>query len=342
MARIPLVLHPDRLFPPDPATRELARRLYATVKDLPIVSPHGHTDPQWFADNPPFANASALFITPDHYVFRMLYSQGVPLDGPRHSAARRRRRRAGRAQDLAHVRRALSPLPRHADADLARPRVLDRVRRRRAAHRRIGRSRVRPHQRVPRRSGIPAARAVRALQHRGARDDRIAARSARASRQDPGERLEGARGDRVPARSGRRSRVRRLSRQRSRAWRDDGREHVDVERLSRRAPAAPRVLQDDGRDVDRSRPSHGDDLRSPGVRLPAAARPRALGHRDPGRGRAVPRADADRDGEDEPRRRARDADPSRAASAITIRSSSATMVATRAPTFRRAPTMSAR
>src|SRR5664279_5087248 len=80
MARIPLVLHPDRLFPPDPATRDLARRLYATVKDLPIVSPHGHTDPQWFADDTPFANASALLITPDHYVFRMLYSQGVRLE----------------------------------------------------------------------------------------------------------------------------------------------------------------------------------------------------------------------------------------------------------------------
>ncbi|MEO8676492.1 MAG: glucuronate isomerase [Casimicrobiaceae bacterium] len=78
--RIPLNLHPDRLFPADPATRDLARRLYATVKDLPIVSPHGHTDPQWFADDAPFANASALFITPDHYVFRMLYSQGVRLE----------------------------------------------------------------------------------------------------------------------------------------------------------------------------------------------------------------------------------------------------------------------
>jgi len=77
---IPLNLHPDRLFPPDPATRALAQRLYATVKDLPIVSPHGHTDPQWFADDAPFANASALLITPDHYVFRMLYSQGVRLD----------------------------------------------------------------------------------------------------------------------------------------------------------------------------------------------------------------------------------------------------------------------
>ncbi len=77
---IPLKLHPDRLFPADPATRALARQLYATVKDLPIVSPHGHTDPQWFADNAPFANASSLLITPDHYVFRMLYSQGVSLD----------------------------------------------------------------------------------------------------------------------------------------------------------------------------------------------------------------------------------------------------------------------
>jgi len=77
---IPLYLHPDRLFPADPATRDVARRLYAVVKDLPIVSPHGHTDPQWFADDAPFANASALFITPDHYVFRMLYSQGVRLE----------------------------------------------------------------------------------------------------------------------------------------------------------------------------------------------------------------------------------------------------------------------
>ena len=77
---IPMNLHPDRLFPADPTTRALARRLYATVKDLPIVSPHGHTDPQWFADDTPFANASALFITPDHYVFRMLYSQGVRLE----------------------------------------------------------------------------------------------------------------------------------------------------------------------------------------------------------------------------------------------------------------------
>ncbi|HEX8011805.1 MAG TPA: glucuronate isomerase [Casimicrobiaceae bacterium] len=77
---IPLTLHPDRLFSAEPAQRALARALYATVKDLPIVSPHGHTDPQWYADNAPFDNASALFITPDHYVFRMLYSQGIRLE----------------------------------------------------------------------------------------------------------------------------------------------------------------------------------------------------------------------------------------------------------------------
>ncbi len=77
---IPLDLDPDRLFPAERGARELARRLYDTVGALPIVSPHGHTDPQWYADDTPFADASALFITPDHYVFRMLYSQGVPLE----------------------------------------------------------------------------------------------------------------------------------------------------------------------------------------------------------------------------------------------------------------------
>ena len=77
---IPLKLEPDRLFSPEPGQRALARALYATVKDLPIVSPHGHTDPQWFGDDAPFSDASSLLITPDHYVFRMLYSQGVRLE----------------------------------------------------------------------------------------------------------------------------------------------------------------------------------------------------------------------------------------------------------------------
>ncbi|MFZ2995151.1 glucuronate isomerase [Sphingobium sp.] len=76
----PLSLHPDRLFPAEPRTRDIARALYASVKDLPIVSPHGHTDPRWFAYDEAFANPAELLIMPDHYVFRMLYSQGVKLE----------------------------------------------------------------------------------------------------------------------------------------------------------------------------------------------------------------------------------------------------------------------
>ena len=76
----PLRLHPDRLFPADTRTRDIARALHAGVKDLPIVSPHGHTDPAWFAGNEAFSDPASLLIVPDHYVFRMLYSQGVPLE----------------------------------------------------------------------------------------------------------------------------------------------------------------------------------------------------------------------------------------------------------------------
>lgn len=76
----PLILHDDRLLPADPATRAIARRLYAQTAALPIISPHGHTDPAWFATDAPFANATELLLVPDHYVFRMLYSQGIDLD----------------------------------------------------------------------------------------------------------------------------------------------------------------------------------------------------------------------------------------------------------------------
>ncbi len=75
-----LALHEDRLFPPDPTVRAIARDLFRSVRDLPIVSPHGHTDPSWFAGNEPFSNATELLLAPDHYLFRMLFSQGVSLD----------------------------------------------------------------------------------------------------------------------------------------------------------------------------------------------------------------------------------------------------------------------
>lgn len=74
------MLDPDRLFPIENGARDLARSLYETVRDLPIVSPHGHTDPRWFAENKPFPDPAQLFITPDHYVFRMLCSQGHTLE----------------------------------------------------------------------------------------------------------------------------------------------------------------------------------------------------------------------------------------------------------------------
>ena len=74
-------LHLDemRLFPAEQSARSICNRLYNEVKDLPIVSPHGHTDPRWFANNENFENATALLLTPDHYVLRMLYSQGISM-----------------------------------------------------------------------------------------------------------------------------------------------------------------------------------------------------------------------------------------------------------------------
>ncbi len=69
-----------RLFPADPVTRSVAERLYASVRALPILSPHGHTQASWFAENKPFPDPAKLFIQPDHYIYRMLYSQGVRLE----------------------------------------------------------------------------------------------------------------------------------------------------------------------------------------------------------------------------------------------------------------------
>jgi glucuronate isomerase len=71
----------DRYFDPDPAQRRFAMELYKSVAHLPIVSPHGHVDPRLLADeNASLGSPADLFIIPDHYVFRMLYSQGIPLE----------------------------------------------------------------------------------------------------------------------------------------------------------------------------------------------------------------------------------------------------------------------
>ena len=74
-------LSPDRCFQADPAQQAMARTLYAEVKDLPLVCPHGHVPPALLADpKASFGSPADLFIIPDHYVARMLYSQGVALE----------------------------------------------------------------------------------------------------------------------------------------------------------------------------------------------------------------------------------------------------------------------
>lgn len=93
----PLRLDPDRFFPAEEKTRVLARELFACVETLPIISPHGHTDPAWFADDAPFEDATSLFLWPDHYLLRMLHGRGVTLEAlglPRGPEARPVDRRA--------------------------------------------------------------------------------------------------------------------------------------------------------------------------------------------------------------------------------------------------------
>jgi glucuronate isomerase len=74
-----LELNADRLFPAEPTVRSIARELYSQVAGRPLVSPHGHCDPAWFAGNAPFSDPTSLLVTPDHYLTRMLFSQGIPL-----------------------------------------------------------------------------------------------------------------------------------------------------------------------------------------------------------------------------------------------------------------------
>ena len=74
------MLNPNRYFSPVPAVREIARGLYDRVAELPLVCPHGHVDPRMLAEDAPFPNPAALIVVPDHYLVRMLYSQGVAME----------------------------------------------------------------------------------------------------------------------------------------------------------------------------------------------------------------------------------------------------------------------
>ena len=75
-----LVLHEDRCFDSDPAIRRVARTLYDETRRLPIIAPHGHVDPRILATNAPFVEPASLIVQPDHYILRLLYARGVPLE----------------------------------------------------------------------------------------------------------------------------------------------------------------------------------------------------------------------------------------------------------------------
>lgn len=78
--RVPLAPHPDRLLPPEPSQRAIARRLYESVRDLPVISPHGHVDARLLAEDEAFTDPASLLVTPDHYVTRLLHAHGVPMN----------------------------------------------------------------------------------------------------------------------------------------------------------------------------------------------------------------------------------------------------------------------
>ena len=77
---ISLPLHPDRFLGSDAGQVALARPLYESVASLPLVCPHGHVDPALLARNDRFPEPTSLLVTPDHYILRLLYSLGVPMD----------------------------------------------------------------------------------------------------------------------------------------------------------------------------------------------------------------------------------------------------------------------
>ena len=169
-----MLVHEDRLFPADPSGRAIARSLYASVKDLPIVSPHGHTDPRWFADNEPFPRPGDTVRRARPLRLPDALQPGRAARGPRRAARRRRAGRTRPARDLAAVRRALSPVSRHADAASGSITPSRRCSAStsgcRAATADAYYDRIADALATP---GVPAARAVRALQHRGDRHHRV-------------------------------------------------------------------------------------------------------------------------------------------------------------------------
>ena len=169
--------------------------------------------PRWYALDEPFPDPAQLLIVPDHYIFRMLFSQGVQARGSRRADAGRHAGRDRRPEDLAALRRKLSSLSRHADAALVRLCAVRPVRHRRAADGQRRPTRITT--RSPRCFKTDAYR-PRALFERfnieviatteGALDD------LQLAQHDPRQRLEGPRRHRLSPRRGGRSGFRGLCR----------------------------------------------------------------------------------------------------------------------------------
>ena len=217
-ASAPAIANPDRLFPADPATRRVARDLFALVESAPILSVHGHVDVDLLADDTPFTDAASLFVTPDHYVTRLLHANGVPLD----------RLRPGANVTARDIWREL--LRRLARVRRYRVRVLDRLRAvPRPRH--PGRTVVRtPPTRMFDEIGAVLATpefrpqgAVRPVRRRGTRDHRRSPRQSRRTRRIAGraDRASGSAGgsSRRSGRTGTSRRRARLVRRRRRAGR---------------------------------------------------------------------------------------------------------------------------
>ncbi len=184
------LLHPDRLFPPDPATRDLARRLHESVERLPILSPHGHTDPRWYAENAPFPDPARLLIVPDHYTSACSTARacGWRISASRAATAPRWRPTGapsgGASPGTIPLFRG-TPTRLWLDHTLA---TLFGMTERLSA--KNADAQYDAHRRGAATAGVPPARALRALQHRGDRHHRQPARRSALARDDRDVRLE--------------------------------------------------------------------------------------------------------------------------------------------------------
>lgn len=195
----PNLLDPDRLFPVESRTRGIARALYEGVRGLPIISPHGHTDPRWYAENERFPDPAQLFVVPDHYVFRMLCSQGVALEdlgvpridgGPTETDGRKIWRRF--AENF-HLFRG-TPSAMWINHSFAEVFGLDTPLNRDTADHHFHHIDTCLGE-----AGVPAPGALRAVRDRGDRDDRKPPRRPAVAQDAGGIGLDGARGDGLPA-----------------------------------------------------------------------------------------------------------------------------------------------